>query len=100
MLDVRQHIAAGKAAAARETEPIPPLPEPLAVAPHDGLRRGRERAALYAENLADLAASIAFGDGTRSLHTRMQAAQTLWAMMQEVPDSVPVPPETGRGGKD
>ena len=74
-------------------------PEPLAAEPRDGLRRGKERAALYAENLADLAAVIAFGVGTKSLHTRGQMAQLLWAMMQEVPDSIPFPPEIGRDGK-
>ena len=93
--DIRQ-MAAKRSTAGKEPEPIPPLPEPLAVAPRDGLRRGRERAALYAENLADLMASIALGDGTRSLHTRMEAGRTLWSMMQEVPESVSAPPK-GRG---
>jgi len=89
-------LATARSAAGKEAEPVPPLPEPMAVEPRGGLRRGKERAARYAENLADLAAAIAFGAGTKSLHTRGQMAQLLWAMMQEVPDSVPVPPEVGR----
>jgi hypothetical protein len=87
-----RELAAARAAD-REPEALPEVPEPRAAVPRQGLRRGKERAALYAENLADLAAAIALGPGTRSLHTRMQAAQVLWGMMQLMPDSVPVLPE-------
>lgn len=95
--NIRQ-LSAMRSSNGKPPEPIPPLPEPLAVDPHDGLRRGRERAALYAENLADLMAKLAFGEGTRSLHTRMEAGRTLWGMMQDVPDNVPAPPGSGREG--
>jgi hypothetical protein len=78
------------------TEPVPDMPEPLASKPRDGVQRGREIAARYCENLALRAAAIAFGEGTKSLHTRVQCMQLLWNMVQEVPELVPAPPENGR----
>jgi hypothetical protein len=60
------------------------------------MQRGREAAARYGENLALYAAAIAFGEGTRSLHTRLQAMQLLWNMIEAVPETIPAPPENGR----
>ena len=87
-------IAAARAAAIGRPEPVPELPEALASEPHDGVRRGREAAATYAENLALYAAAIAFGTGTRSLHTRLGAMQLLWNMIAAVPETVQ--PENGK----
>jgi len=88
-------MAAEHAAFKERTELVPDLPEPLASKPHDGMQRGREIAARYCENLALRAAAIAFGEGTKSLHTRVQCMQLLWNMVQEVPEPVPTPPENG-----
>jgi hypothetical protein len=88
-------MAAERAAANQQPEPVPELPEALASEPRDGMQRGREIAARYGENLAKHAAAIAFGEGTRSLHTRLQAMQLLWNMIQEVPEIVPTPPNGG-----
>jgi hypothetical protein len=88
-------MAAARAAFGGQSEPVPELPEPLARDPRDGMQRGREVAATFAENLALSAAAIAFGAGTRSLHTRVQCMQLLWNMIQEVPESIPTPPNGG-----
>jgi hypothetical protein len=90
-------MAAARAAVNQQPEPIPELPEPLAGDARTGLQRGRELAARFGENLALYAAAIAFGDGTKSLHTRLQAMQLLWNMVEEVPETVPAPPDNGRG---
>jgi hypothetical protein len=92
--DIRA-MAVERAAARDQPEPVPELPAALANEPRGGVRRGRETAALYAENLALHAAAIAFGTGTRSLHTRVQCMQLLWNMIQEVPEIVPTPPPGG-----
>jgi hypothetical protein len=84
-----------KARAEKEAEPVPELPEPLASDPRVGLQRGRDTAALFGENLALYAAAIAFGDGTKSLHTRLQSMQLLWNMIEEVPETVPPSPNGG-----
>lgn len=89
--NIRQ-AAAQRSAIERESEPVPERPEPAADDPRVGLQRGRERALLYLENLVDLSASIAFGTGTKSLHTRLQASQLLWSVAQEAPDPLPSPP--------
>ena len=89
-------LAAARAAAGGRPEVVPELPAALASEPHDGMRRGREVAATYAENLALYAAAIAFGEETRSLHTRVQAMQLLLHLIQEVPETVQPPPEGGR----
>jgi hypothetical protein len=47
--------------------------------------------------MALYAAAIAFGEGTRSLHTRLQAMQLLWNMIEAVPETIPAPPENGQG---
>jgi hypothetical protein len=60
------------------------------------MQRGREVAARYGENLARSAAAIAFGAGTRSLHTRLQAMQLLWKMIEAVPETIPTPPDNGQ----
>lgn len=85
-------MAATNAALKDRPEPIPERPEALADEPRDGMQRGREVAARYGENLALYAAAIAFGEGTKSLHTRLQAMQLLWNMVQEVPEIVPASP--------
>ena len=90
-------MAAARAVARERPEPVPELPEALAGEPRGGVQRGREVAARYGENLARLAAAIAFGEGTRSLHTRLQAMQLLWNMIEAVPETIPAPPENGRG---
>jgi hypothetical protein len=90
-------MAAARAAIRDQPEPIPELPEALAGDPHSGIQRGREIAAMYCENLALYAASIAFGAGTKSLHTRLQAMQLLWNMIDAVPETMPAPPGNGRG---
>lgn len=64
-------MAATNAALKDRPEPIPERPEALADEPRDGMQRGREVAARYGENLALYAAAIAFGEGTKSLHTRL-----------------------------
>jgi hypothetical protein len=90
-------MAAARAAARERPEPVPELPEALAGEPRSGIQRGREVAARYSENMALYAAAIAFGDGTRSLHTRLQAMQLLWSMIEAVPETIPSPPENGQG---
>ena len=92
--DVRD-MATARAAGREQPEPVPKLPEALASEPRGGMQRGREVAATYGENLAQYAAAIAFGEGTRSLHTRLQAMQLLWNMIEAVPDIVPTPPNGG-----
>ena len=88
--DMRQ-IAAMRSTTGKEREASLGVPDtPLASDPHEGLRRGRARAALYAENLADGAAEVAFGEETKSRHTRVQAMQILSNLMQEVPDRTPI----------
>jgi len=89
-------MAAQNAAARERQEPVPDLPEALASEPRDGIQRGREVAARYGENIALTAAAIAFGEGTKSLHTRMMAMQLLMNLLQEVPDPIPAPPQTER----
>ena len=89
-------MAAAHAAAKGQSEPVPDPPEPLAGNPRDGMSRGREIAARYGENLALQAAAIAFGTGTRTWHTRLQAMQMLWDMVKSIPETVPTPPEGGR----
>jgi hypothetical protein len=89
-------MAAAHAAARERPELLPELPAPLAGEVRSGMTRGREVAAKYGENLALSAAAIAFGEGTRSLHTRLQAMQLLWNMIEAVPETVPTPPENGR----
>jgi hypothetical protein len=89
-------LAAAHAAARERPEPIPEIPEALASEVRNGLQRGREVAARYGENLALSAAAIAFGEGTRSLHTRLQAMQLLWNMIEAVPETIPAPPENGQ----
>ena len=89
-------MAAAHAAARERPEPIPELPEALASGSCSGMQRGREIAAQYGENLALSAAAIAFGEGTRSLHTRLQAMQLLWNMIEAVPETIPAPPENWR----
>jgi hypothetical protein len=81
---------------ARLTAPIPELPKALASEPSEGIQRGREVAATYGENLALHAARIAFGAGTKSLHTRVQAMQLLWNTIQEIPETIPTLPEDGK----
>jgi hypothetical protein len=88
-------MAAARAAVKDQPEPIPELPEALANEPRSGMHRGREIAAMYCENLALYAAAIAFGDGTKSLHTRLQAMQLLWNMVEAVPETIPDPPRNG-----
>jgi hypothetical protein len=89
------YMAKARAVMKEQPEPIPELPEPLAGEPRTGLQRGRDTAALFGENMALFAAAIAFGDGTKSLHTRLQAMQLLWNMIEEVPETVPAPPPSG-----
>jgi hypothetical protein len=89
-------MAAAHAAARERPEPIPELPEALASGAYSGMQRAREIAARYGENLALTAAAIAFGEGTRSLHTRLQALQLLLSLIEAVPETVPTPPENGR----
>jgi hypothetical protein len=88
-------LAKARAADKEQPEAIPELPEPMAGDPRTGLQRGRDTAALFGENMALFAAAIAFGDGTKSLHTRLQAMQLLWNMIEEVPETVPAPPNGG-----
>jgi hypothetical protein len=88
-------MAAARAAVREQPEPIPELPEALANEPRSGMQRGREIAAMYSENLALYGAAIAFGEGTRSLHTRLQAMQLLWNMIEAVPEITPDPPRSG-----
>jgi hypothetical protein len=94
-------LAAAHAAMKGQAERVPDPPEALAVDARDGVLRGQAIAARYGENLALLAAAIAFGETTKSLHTRLQAAQLLWAMVEAVPEAIPGPPDGGRaeGGK-
>lgn len=87
-------LAAARAGAIGRPEPVPDLPAALASEPRSGMQRGREVAAMYAENLALYAAAIAFGEGTKSLHTRVQAMQLLMHMIGEVPETVQ--PERGQ----
>lgn len=89
-------MAAAHAAVRERPEPLPELSELLASVARDGMQRGREVAARYGENLALSAAAIAFGEGTRSLHTRLQAMQLLWNMIEAVPETIPTPPENRR----
>ena len=89
-------MAAAHAAARDQPEPIPELPKALASEPGDGIQRAREVAATYGENLALHAARIAFGAGTKSLHTRVQAMQLLWNIIQEIPETIPALPEDGK----
>jgi hypothetical protein len=89
-------MAKARAADNAQPEAIPELPEPMAGDPRTGLRRGRDTAALFGENMALYAAAIAFGDGTKSLHTRLQAMQLLWNMIGEVPETVPPSPNGGQ----
>jgi hypothetical protein len=89
-------MAAAHAAVRERPEPLPELSESLASVARDGMQRGREVAARYGENLALSAAAIAFGEGTRSLHTRLQAIQLLWNMIEAVPETIPTPPENRR----
>ena len=91
-----REMAAAHAAARERPESVPELPEALAGEPRGGMQRGREVAARYGENLALYAAAIAFGEGTRSLHTRLQAMQLLWNMVQEIPETIPALPENGK----
>jgi hypothetical protein len=90
-----REMAAAHAAVRERPEPVPELPEALAREPRGGMQRGREVAARYGENLALYAAAIAFGEGTRSLHTRLQAMQLLWNMIEALPETIPAPPENG-----
>ena len=85
-------MASERAAAKGNPEPVPELPAALARDPRDGMQRGRAVAATFGENLALQAAAIAFGEGTRALHTRVQCMQLLWNMIQEVPETLPTPP--------
>ena len=89
-------MAAAHAAARERPEAVPELPKALASEPREGMQRGREVAATYGENLALHAARIAFGEGTKSLHTRVQAMQLLWNMVQEIPETIPALPENGK----
>ena len=61
--------------------------------PCDRLWWGKERAALYAESLADGAADIACGEETKSRHTRTMAMHILSELMQEVLDIIPFLPK-------
>jgi hypothetical protein len=94
---VRGDMAAVRASTVGQPEPVPELPEPLASDPRAGMQRGRAVAAMYNENMALYAAAIAFGEGTRSLHTRLQAMQLLYNMIETEPGAVPIAPPPGNG---
>ena len=90
---VAQFAAMRRSAGKEHDAPLGVPTEPLAADPREGLRRGIEQAALYTENLTLGAVETAFGADTPSRHTRTQAMQILWGMIQKMPDNVPVLPK-------